>query len=227
MSWLILFLLRTSDSWKWKCFYPILEKIDAENFHHKEIGKRSQMLILDPKLCKIMWKHMLTKRYMKLNTANKKKLLSLRLFRISTSVLLGRVCVELWSCFSLHSGSRKKVKILHLFMLSKTRTLVLISYPHLDSCHASPLEDLRIVTENIERLSRWKWKSFYSILENVNVENSQLKKIGKTSLMVMLKRKLCKIMRKQMVTKRYMKFNTADKKKSSYGAVSAFTQVSV
>ena len=76
-----------------------------------------------------------------------------RLFRISTSVLLGRVCVELWSCFSLHSSSREKVKILSLFMLSKTRTLVLISYPHLDSS-ASPLDDLRIVTENIERLSR-------------------------------------------------------------------------
>ena len=168
---------------KWKCFYPILENVDAENFHIKKNGERSRMLILEPKLCKIMRKHMLTKRYMKLNTANKKKLLSLRLFRISTSVLLGRVCVELWSCFSLHSSSRKKVKILHLFMLSKTRTLVLISYPQLESS-ASPLEDLRIVTENIERLSRWKWKSFYSILENVNVENSQLKKIGKTSLMV-------------------------------------------
>ena len=154
--------------------------------------------MLKRKLCKIMRKQMVTKRYMKFNTASKKKLLSVRLFRISTSVLLGRVCVELWSCFSLHSSFRVKVKKLSLFMLSKTRTLVLISYPHLESS-ASPLEDLRIVTENIERLSRWKWKSFYSILENVNVENSQLKKIGKTSLMVMLKRKLCKIMRKQMV----------------------------
>ena len=165
--------------WKWKSFYSILENVNVENSQLKKIGKTSLMVMLKRKLCKIMRKQMVTKRYMKFNTANKKKLLSVRLFRISTSVLLGRVCVELWSCFSLHSGSRKKVKILHLFMLSKTRTLVLISYPQLESS-ASPLEDLRIVTANIESLSRGKWKSFYSILESGNLENFQIKKVGKT-----------------------------------------------